>query len=85
MVSLPKEEKVVKPPRTPINTSALDFRGKYAACFGKLREEANHETTDEIDRQRAVGEVDALADGLSPRAEKVSGRRNQWLHRGRYK
>jgi len=69
IVSLPNEEKVVKPPRMPKKTSAR--------VSGKLGEQTDHETTDQVDRQRAVGKINALAGGLRPRAEQIAGDRSQ--------
>lgn len=58
------------------------FRGEYTARFGKLGEKADDKTTDQVDGQRAVWEIDALADGLSPCAEEITGNRTQRATQG---
>jgi len=53
------------------------LRRERAARLGKLGEQTDHETTDQVDRQRAVGKINALAGGLRPRAEQIAGDRSQ--------
>ena len=58
------------------------FGRERAARFGKLGQKTNDEATDEVDGQRAVGEVNAFAEGLGPRAEQVTGYRSQCAAEG---
>lgn len=47
-----------------------------AARFRQLAEKPDHETADEIDRQRAEGKVNAFARRLNPCAEQIAGNRS---------
>lgn len=58
------------------------FRGKSAARFNELREEANDETADQVDGERAVGKVDTFGGSLHPNPNEKAGYRSKCAAEG---
>src|SRR5215213_742787 len=69
---IPKRGEGCKPTQNADKYKRPGFRRKSTACLSKLREEADDKTSDQINRERAVGKVDAFAGSLRPCAQHIT-------------
>ena len=74
-MSIPKAEKVVKPPSRPTMREGLGLGAKRLARLREAGEKADEEAADRIDRQGSVGKAVGARRALHPRSEDVAHRR----------